>query len=158
MLGGVSSVGDASVQQSASYTTRSYKAGNYPRQNHLEIGIGRCASRMASCESNGVSQAEDRSENGNGQRFFEALAIFSPFKRMTTHLANRHEEGRCILCHVLQCIQNLCAPSERAVLPWLMPWSCGVSDTHSLAAVRGLCCIDQVMHRAVSPSTVGPGP
>ena len=105
----------------------------------------------------GVSLTQDRSAGGDVKRFFEALALFSPFQWMTTYLATGHEEGRCILCHVLQCIQNLCAPSERAVLPWLMPWSCVVSDTHSLAAVRGLCCVEQIIHRAVSQSTAGPG-
>jgi hypothetical protein len=106
----------------------------------------------------GVSLTQDRSAGGDVKRFFEALALFSPFQLMTTYLANGHEEGRCMMCHMPQCVQHLFVASDRAELQWLMPCLCVVSDNHSLAAVRGLCCVEQIMHRAVSPSTAGPGP
>ena len=49
MLGGVLGVGDASVQQSARCTTRSYETGKYPRQTQLEVAIDRCTSSVATC-------------------------------------------------------------------------------------------------------------
>ena len=62
-----------------------------------------------------------------------------------------------MMCHMPQCVQHLFVVSDRAELQWLMPCLCVVSDNHSLAAVRGLCCVEQIMHRAVSQSTAGPG-
>ena len=47
MPGGVLGVGDASVQQSARCTPRSYETGKYPRQIHLEVAIDRCTSSVA---------------------------------------------------------------------------------------------------------------
>ena len=81
----------------------------------MEVAIHGCTSRIDTCESKGVSQAEDRSGGVNVKRLFEALALFSPFDRMTTYLGNGHEEGRCMMC--------LCIPFDRADPPWLMPCS-----------------------------------
>ena len=106
----------------------------------------------------GVSLTQERIAGGDVQRFFETLALFLPFHWMITYLATGHEEGRCMMWHMPQCVQHLFGPSDRAELHWLMPCLCVVSESHFLATVRGLCCVEQIMHRAVSPSTAGPGP
>ena len=98
----------------------------------------------------GVRLTQERSAGGDVKPFFEALALFSPFEWMITYLIDGHEEGRCMMWHMRQCVQHLFVPSDRAELQWLMPCSCVVSDAHSLAAVRAICCVEQVMHRAVS--------
>ena len=80
----------------------------------------------------GVSLTQDRSAGSDVKRFFEALALFSPFQWMTTYLATGHEEGRCMMCHMPQCAQHLYRPtvpssngscyayaSFQTIIPWL---------------------------------------
>ena len=82
-----------------------------------------------------VSLTQDCIAGGDVQRFFKALALFSPFQWMITYLDNGHEEGRCMMCHMPQCIQHLFVPSDRDDLHWLMPCFCVVSENHSLVIV-----------------------